>query len=302
MKKIQFLLIFLAIIATGFVLTQCENKKEVIVDPIVDPIVLKLANSTSLGSYLTDKDGKALYFFAKDANGANNCTGGCTTNWPNFSNTAITQAKLATGLNLADFDSIITTSGKQLTYKGWPLYYYAPGGVQEASGQTTGEGVSGVWFIAKPNYSITLANAQLLASDLKNYVVSPTNVYSEGLGATTYFTDSIGRTLYAFFKDSTNINKFTKADFSNNAVWPIYETDKIVVPSFLDKSLFSVTNVYGKKQLTYKGWPMYYVKSDVNAAGKFRGLNTGVYGPLPTKWPIFFYDKLNDLYPAAPKK
>lgn len=307
MKKIQFLLIFVAIIVTGFVVTQCENKTEVMVDPIVvpivDPIVLKLANSTTLGSYLTDKDGNALYFFAKDANGANNCTGGCTTNWPNFTNTSITQLKLAIGLKLADFDSITTTSGKQLTYKGWPLYYYAPGGVREASGQTTGEGVGGVWFIAKPNYSITLANGQLLASDLKNYVVSATNVYSEGLGATTYFTDSIGRTLYAFFKDSTNINKFTKADFSNNAVWPIYETDKIVVPSILDKSFFSVTNVYGKKQLTYKGWPMYYVGSDVDATtGKFRGNNKGVYGPLPTKWPIFFYDKLNDLYPSAPKK
>jgi len=303
MKKIQFLLIFVAIIVTGFVFTQCENKTEEIVDPIVDPIVIKLATSATLGSYLTDKDGNALYFFAKDANGANNCTGGCTTNWPNFTNTGITQIKLATGLKLADFDSITTTSGKQLTYKGWPLYYYAPAGVREASGQTTGEGVGGLWFVAKPNYSIMLANAQLFASDGKNYVVSPTNVYSEGLGATTYFTDSIGRTLYAFFRDSTNINKFTKADFSNNPVWPLYETDKIVVPSVLDKTLFGSIMVFGHKQLTYKGWPMYYVGSDVDATtGKFRGNNKGVYGPLPMKWPIFFYDKLNDLYPSAPKK
>ena len=301
MKKIQFLLIFVVLIATGFVLTKC-SKSDTVAPVVVDPIVLKLANSATLGSYLTDKDGNTLYFFAKDANGANNCTGGCTANWPNFSTTGITQAKLAPGLLLANFDSITTPGGKQLTYKGWPLYYYAPGGVREASGQTTGEGVGGLWFIAKPDYSITLANAQLLASDGKNYVVSPTDVYSEGLGTTTYFTDSIGRTLYAFFRDSTNINKYTKADFSNNSVWPIYETNKIVVPSFLDKSLFGSTLVYGRKQLTYKGWPMYYVGTDVDASGKFRGKNTGVYGPLPTKWPIFFYDKLNDLYPFAPKK
>jgi predicted lipoprotein with Yx(FWY)xxD motif len=300
MKKIQFFLILVVIIATGLTLTNCEKSDTAAV--VVDPIVLKLANSATLGSYLTDKDGNALYFFAKDANGANNCTGGCTANWPNFGVTGLTQNKLGTGLLLANFDSITTPAGKQLTYKGWPLYYYAPGGVREASGQTTGEGVGGLWFIAKPDYSITLANAQLLASDGKNYVVSPTNVYSEGLGTTTYFTDSIGRTLYAFFRDSTNINKYTKADFSNNPVWPIYETNKIVVPSFLDKTLFGSTLVYGRKQLTYKGWPMYYVGTDVDALGKFRGKNTGVYGPLPTKWPIFFYNKLSDLYPAAPKK
>jgi len=301
MKKIHYLLMFILLISSVFVLTKCKKSDDVVV--IVDPTVLKLANSATLGSYLTDKDGNALYFFAKDANGANNCTGGCTANWPNFSTTGLTQAKLASGLLLANFDSITTPSGKQLTYKGWPLYYYAPGGTREASGQTTGEGVGGLWFIAKPDYSITLANAQLLASDGKNYVVSPTDVYSEGLGTTTYFTDSIGRTLYAFFRDSTNINKYTKADFSNNAVWPIYETNKIVVPSFLDKTLFGSTLVYGRKQLTYKGWPMYYVGSDLDATtGKFRGNNKGVYGPLPTKWPIFFYDKLNDLYPFAPKK
>jgi len=109
--------------------------------------------------------------------------------------------------------------------------------------------------------------------------------------------------LYAFFRDSTNINKFTKADFSNNAVWPLYETDKVVVPSVLDKTLFGSIMVFGHKQLTYKGWPMYYVGSDVDPiTGKFRGNNKGVYGPLPMKWPIFFYNKLNDLYPSAPKK
>lgn len=295
MKKIQFLLIFVAVIATGFVFTRCENKTEVIVDPIVDPIVIKLATSATLGSYLTDKDGNTLYFFSSDANGANNCTGGCITAWPVFNVNGLMQAQLGTGLDMADFNSITSANGNQVTYKGWPLYYYAPAGIREASGKTTGEGVGGVWFVAKPDYTIMIAKLQLTGKDLKTYVVSPANVYSEGLGATTYFTDAMGRTLYSFFRDSTNNNNFTKADFSNNGVWPLYETDKVVVPSVLDKTLFGSIMVFGHKQLTYKGWPMYYYGPDVDATGKYRGYNKGVYGPLPVTWPIFFKD-----YPASP--
>ena len=37
-----------------------------------------------------------------------------------------------------------------------------------------------------------------------------------------------------------------KNDFSNNATWPIYETNKAVVPSIIDKTLFASTNVFGK--------------------------------------------------------
>jgi predicted lipoprotein with Yx(FWY)xxD motif len=205
---------------------------------------------------------------------------------------------LASGLTLADFSSITTPNGSQLTYKGWPLYYYAPNGVREQPGQTTGEGVFGLWFVAKTDYTIMLANGQLVGADGKNYVVSATNVYSEGTKSTKYFTDLAGRTLYSFSKDSANENKFTKADFSNNAVWPIYETDKVVVPSIFDKTLFGIIDVFGKKQLTYKGWPMFYFGADVDAAtGKFRGNTKGVSVPTPGFWPVF-----NSALPAAPTK
>ena len=292
MKKILFLKMFAVLLITGFILIQCK-KSDVVVVP--DPFALKLATSATLGSYLTDKAGNALYSFAMDANGVNNCTAGCTAAWPIFSFSGLTQANLVTGLVLADFDSITSASGKQLTYKGWPLYYYAPGGVREASGKTTGDSIGGLWFVAKPDYTIMLAKLQLVGNDSKNYIVSATNVYSEGLGATTYFTDAMGRTLYSFSKDSLNINKFTNATFSNNVNWPVYETDVAVVPSVLDKTLFSSIMVVGHKQLTYKGWPMYYFVADVDAMGKYRGNNKGVFGPLPNKWSIFFKD-----YPAPP--
>lgn len=290
-KNFKFLIGSL-VVAAVFMLTQCK-KSDVVT--YVDPYVLKLGTSTTLGSYLTDKDGKALYFFANDADGANNCTGGCITNWPIYMPSGLTQAKLTSGLLLADFDSITSANGKQLTYKGWPLYYYAPGGVAEAAGQTTGDNVGGVWFLAKPDYTIMMANLQLLGVNGKSYTVSATNVYTEGTGKSIYFTDQKGRTLYVFANDSANINKWTNTDAVHNATWPIFGNDlPVVVPSPLDKTLFGSIMVLGQKQFTYKGWPLYYFGPDVDATGKYRGYNKGVSvgasATAQTKWPILFKD------------
>ena len=113
-----------------------------------------------------------------------------------------------------------------------------------------------------------LVDAQLVGQDGKSYKSD----YTEGIGKTTYFTDDRGVTLYTFKLDSLNKNKFTKPDFSNNNVWPIYETDKVVVPSILDKTKFGSINVFGRTQLTYKGWPLYYFGQD----DQTRGFNKGI--------------------------
>ncbi|MCC9016241.1 COG4315 family predicted lipoprotein [Flavobacterium lipolyticum] len=282
MKSKPFKLAFTALTAILF-FAGCSNDKD---NDTISPEAKKeiaLSTSTTLGSYLSDKDGKSLYFFTTDAKGQASCTGGCEAVWPPFYIDNLTAEKLSSGLTLSDFATITTTSGKkQLTYKGWPLYYYAPSvngtNTPETAGQTTGDGVGGVWFIAKPDYSIMLVRSQLLGHDGKNYKSD----YTVGDGLTTYFTDAKGLTLYTFKNDNFKKNNFTKADFSNNAVWPIYETDKIVVPSTLDKSKFSVITVFGKSQLVYNGWPLYYFGQDANV----RGANKGISFPSPAVWPV----------------
>ena len=283
LKQIQIALVALA--TTFFVSCSSDNNDS---DPVTptNPEVKKeisLSSSTTLGSYLTDKDGRSLYFFSTDSKDQVTCTGGCELVWPPFYLDNLTAAKLGTGLTFSDFGTITTASGKkQVTYKGWPLYYYAPSvngtNTLEAAGQTTGDGVGGVWFIAKPDYSIMIVRSQLVGHDGKNYKSD----YTVGDGATTYFTDAKGLTLYIFKNDNFNKNNFTKADFSNNAVWPIYETDKIVVPSTLDKSKFAVITVFGKSQLTYNGWPLYYFGQDASV----RGANKGISFPSPGVWPV----------------
>lgn len=255
--------------------------------PAPKPVV-QLSTSATLGAHITDVDGNSLYYFSNDFDGANHCAGGCAAVWPiYYAGDNLAQAALGAGLDIKDFGSTTTTDGKkQTTYKGWPLYYYAPNvngaNVREAAGETKGEGVGNIWFVAKTDYSIQLVNAQLVGADGKNYLAD----HTEGSGKTLYFTDAKGVTLYAFSIDKFNVNKFTKADFSNNAIWPIYETDQIVVPSTLDKTQFGSITVFGKKQLTYKGWPLYYFGQDAGA----RGANKGVSVPAPGVWPVVTKD------------
>lgn len=269
----------------------CTHDK--ITPPASQPSV-QLKSSATLGTYLTDSLGYSLYYFSNDFDGNSNCTGGCLDVWPiYFAGENLTQSKLSNGLDIADFGTITTASGaKQTTYKTWPLYYYAPKvngtNTRENPGETKGEAVGTVWYVAKPDYSIMLVNAQLVGNNGKNYKSD----YTEGTSKTLYFSDAKGVTLYGFKPDSFNINKYTKADFSNNATWPIYETDKVVVPSILDKTLFGTTNVFGKTQLTYKGWPLYYFGPDAMK----RGFNKGVSVPSPGVWPVMVKEA-----PTAPK-
>jgi predicted lipoprotein with Yx(FWY)xxD motif len=290
MKNINYLP--MVVITAACLLSAPSCKKES--QPAVYATIQLKANP-ELGTYLTDTLNNTLYYFSNDFDGRSNCTGGCLNVWPvYYAGDNLTQAKLTPGLDIADFGTITTSTGaKQTTYKTWPLYYYAPSingtNVRENPGETKGEGVGSIWFVAKPDYSIMLVNAQLVGNDGKNYKSD----YTEGNGKTLYFSDTKGVTLYAFTKDSFNINKYTKPDFSNNATWPIYETDKAVAPSTIDKTLFGSINVFGKKQLTYKGWPMYYFGPD----NMQRGLNKGVSVPTPgSLWPVITKD-----VPAARK-
>ena len=267
----------------------------VAVKEMAEPVLkeVKLQTHATLGKILTDKTGRTLYYFVNDATAQNNCAGGCAALWPIFNVNDLTATLVGSGLSISDFTSISTAGGAQLTYKGRPLYYYAPlvngANTIEAAGQTGGDNFNGVWFVAKPDYSIMLSSAQLIGLDGKSYLSD----YTEGVGKTRYFTDARGVTLYTFTNDRENKNNFTAPDFSNNSSWPIYETDKVVVPSSLDKTLFGVIEVFGKKQLTYKGWPLYYFGSDAGVMGS----NKGVSVPTPGKWPV----GVKDMVAAVPQ-
>jgi predicted lipoprotein with Yx(FWY)xxD motif len=253
---------------------QAPEDKSTPEEPVVVPtkLALKMGSNPAFGTVLTDNKGKTLYFFAMDANGTSGCIGGCEAVWPVF---YAEDGTVPAGMTATDMGVITRADGKkQTTFKGWPLYYYAS---DVASGEIKGDGVGGIWFVAKPDYSVMVANTQLIGNNGKSYTFDT----KEGTGVSQYLTDSYGRTLYAYAPDTFNVNTYTKADLSNNATWPIFESEILNLPSVINKDLIVQITAVGKKQLTFKGHPLYYFGPDAK-----RGETKGVSVPAPGVWPV----------------
>ncbi len=267
MKNLFITMLF---VATFISLQSCKDDET---NPTPEANKVQLSNDSTFGKILTDSEGKSLYLFADDADGTSACINGCLNNWPIFYEANLT---LDEGLDVNNFETITRADGeKQTTYKGWPLYYYI---TDTNAGDIFGDGVNGDWFIAKSDYSVMYVFNQLTGHDGNNY----TSDYTQGDGETGYIVDDRGNTLYTFKNDVNNTNNFTAADFGNNAIWPIAEISPDKVPSNLDASDFGTIDVYGKTQLTYKGWPLYYFGQDLN-----RGDNKGISFPAPGGiWPV----------------
>lgn len=115
--------------------------------------VVKVGNNVSFGSILTDGDGFTLYTFLQDSPGKSNCSGSCAATWPPVTTTA-SAPPTVTGAP-GNFSLVTRDDGtKQVAYNGSPLYRYTP---DKAPGQTNGQGVGNVWFVAAASAAVTPA-------------------------------------------------------------------------------------------------------------------------------------------------
>jgi len=93
------------------------------------------------GAILTDAGGMSLYTFDNDAASVSNCYDACAVNWPPLLADDMAAAQ-------GDYGVIERTDGtRQWTYKGQPLYTWIK---DAAPGDITGDGVKGVWHLARP--------------------------------------------------------------------------------------------------------------------------------------------------------
>lgn len=98
-------------------------------------------SQTGKGDVLANAQGMTLYIFDKDKTDLSNCYGECATKWPPMAATA--QSK-----DEGDFTVIMRTDGEyQWAYKGHPLYTWFK---DTEPGETSGDGVNGVWHLARP--------------------------------------------------------------------------------------------------------------------------------------------------------
>lgn len=102
--------------------------------------VVALASS-DLGDILVDAAGRTLYLFESDAQGPSTCYDSCESNWPPL----VGAASAGDGVDGSLLGSVARDDGaEQVTYDGWPLYYFAG---DATAGDTNGQGINDVWYV-----------------------------------------------------------------------------------------------------------------------------------------------------------
>ncbi len=106
---------------------------------------VKTSEKAGVGKYLTDAEGKTLYWFKMDKPGASTCAGPCVEKWPLYYREAVAPPQ---GIAATEFGTLTRADGKkQSTFRGYPLYYWAG---DAKAGDTSGQGVKDVWFVIDP--------------------------------------------------------------------------------------------------------------------------------------------------------
>jgi predicted lipoprotein with Yx(FWY)xxD motif len=205
---------------------------------------IKVGTKNGVGNFLTDDNGMTLYYFVNDTVGKSNCSGSCAAVWPAFFASNI---NISPNLNAADFGTINRADGAtQTTYDGWPLYNYSK---DAQVGDTNGQGLGGAWFVATvPFYNLLLEN---------NAAVG------------TYLADDNGRALYMFADDApaaAGVPAASKCAGVCSSNWIPFDIQiQAVIPAALNAADFThFTRGDGKKQLAYKGYPIYRYSKDAH--------------------------------------
>lgn len=208
------------------------------------------ASNTSFKEQWSNRDGFALYTFAKDAKGVSNCSGNCLANWPPL---------LAGANDIANYPySIIerslgsTTTARQWTYHGLPLYFFKN---DTAAGQTNGKAIAN-WQLARA-IPVTLQQDATKGEFLigKGYLLN-----SQGMADQS----KSGFTLYIFAKDTADQSNCGAACIGN---WPpLYAAAD--AQSAGDFSV--ITRSDNSKQWAYKTQPLYFYTGD-SIAGDIKG-------------------------------
>ena len=106
--------------------------------------------TTRFGKILFAGNGRVVYGFTRDRrNGPSQCYGDCAAAWPVYF--AKGTLKAGTGVKQSLLGTVRRRDGRrQVTYNGWPLYYYA----HERAGEVRCQNVvthGGTWLVVRPS-------------------------------------------------------------------------------------------------------------------------------------------------------
>jgi len=214
------------------------------------PTMEYTVNLSPDGTYFVGPNGMTLYTFDVDALDTSNCYDRCATAWPPLtvdSADALTADPAIPG----EWGTAERTDGTLIaTYNGQPLYYWFR---DAAVGDTTGQGVGNVWWMAAPSSVYIQRDAAL----------GP------------YLVGANGMTVYMFTNDTQGSGESTcTGDCLTN--WPAVTVDSAdaVWAGSNITGLDTITRDDGTLQVTYHGWPLYYFAMDTargDTTGEGRG-------------------------------
>lgn len=212
---------------------------------VVPPATVYISHDDTLGNILVGPTGMTVYLFKNDQPGVSNCYDQCATNWPPL--TVESADAVVKGINLpGELATIERTDGTlQVTYNGWPLYYWKD---DAARGDTLGEGVRDVWYTIPPEV-VTVSSS----ADLGSFLVAAN-----------------GRTLYQYSEDTAGVSNCTG---DCNQTWrplTVGASDRLAAGAGVAGELGMITLENGSMQVTYNGLPLYFNSSD-RAPGDVNG-------------------------------
>lgn len=114
-----------------------------------EPAKVTAAEKSPFGTYLADSEGQSLYLFEADNAGKSTCYDACANAWPPLTTDGEPQA--GEGIDADALGTVERPNGSmQVTYHGWPLYYFVK---DKAPGDTKGQDVEGFgaeWYLVTP--------------------------------------------------------------------------------------------------------------------------------------------------------
>lgn len=241
MKRLLILALLLVfVMVSGAVLAQ---------DDAETGSTVALGSTDELGAFLVDSDGMTLYILTADEAGSSVCSGGCAENWPPLTVEEGEVPTLAPGIP-GQLTTFAREDGSiQVAYNGAPLYGWVN---DEAPGDTTGQGVNDVWFVA------SLPTVGLGGNDELGQFLAGSN----------------GLTLYTFANDEAGVSNCS-GDCA--VAWPPLSTDSaedLGIQAGLLGDYGVIEREDGSLQITLNDMPLYYWQND-EAPGDATGHNVG---------------------------
>jgi predicted lipoprotein with Yx(FWY)xxD motif len=191
---------------------------------------------------LVGPDGRTLYTFAPDQGGGlSTCYDECAEEWPPLTIAEGEQPAMGEGVPGLLGTTTRDDGSVQVTYNGWPLYYYHD---DAAPGDANGQGIEDIWFAANPAFVMLGTNDAI--GDLL-------------IGAG-------GKTLYVFRQDQVTADSSVSLCFDECTIeWP-----PLILPPGMEPTagngvtgqLGTVRRADGSLQVTYNGSPLYYFHED----------------------------------------